>query len=209
MLKYLHIKNRRIPVPVPIRNLDEAIAWVAQTFATDEKIITRVVLDGEDIDLDKNDFSARKLSEASELLMHVESHRELSKQSIEVIQNFCTIVLRRLKPLAVFLYNYKEKNIHPSLSEFLEDMAFIRDIRTHLGGILDRYHEELAPFEGLSALCEKVMRDFNMNVQVGNWGVCSEILLNRLEPFMRELQSEIDILNGKILNSDKLFSFVG
>lgn len=204
MLKHINLKNKRVPVPVPVRNLYEVLEWVSATFADDEKMITRVILNGEDIDLENSDFKKYELSALSEVVVQVESPKEISNQSIEVIQTFCSVVLRRLKPLAVLLYQYKDLSTPVSLQEMLEDMNFIREIRVHLGGIVDRYHEDLAPFEALSILCEKVMADLIKKVDKGEWPACAEILLNRLEPFMRSLETEIQVLNSKLRSSDQV-----
>lgn len=204
MLKHINLKNKRVPIPVPVRNLYEVLEWVSATFADDQKMITRVILDGQDIDLEHNDFKKYELSATNDLIVQVESPKDISSQSIEVIQTFCSVVLRRLKPLAVLLYQYKEHSAPVSLQEMMEDMNFIREIRAHLGGIVDRYHEDLAPFEALSILCEKVMGDLIKKVNNGEWTDCAEILLNRLEPFMRNLEVEIEILNSKLLSSDKI-----
>ena len=55
---------------------------------------------------------------------------------------------------------YTEKSKESIITEFDEmmlDLEFIFDLRTHINGILNQYHEAMAPFGGLSHLfdCEK------------------------------------------------------
>lgn len=198
MLKFVHIKNHRIPIPVPLANLEEALQWVSSTFAVDDKLITRALLDGEVIDLDQGSFEQIILKSESDLFVQVESPTEISVQSLEVIKDFCTVLTGRMKATAVGLYEYEGRELTPNLSGMLEDMAYLTDLRIHVNEIIDAYHEDIAPFEAMALVCDRVMRDLNLHIQAKSWKQCASILLNRLDPFLKMLRQEVIFLQGKI-----------
>ena len=191
MLKFIFIKNRRIPVPIPIYNLREALSWVGETFAVDDRLITRVVLNDEELPLEIVDSRDRPLDALSELMVQVESPREISAQSIEVVRDFCLVLLSRMKPAAVALYQFEGSEVLPAFSEIFEDMEDLHSLRVHINGILDQFHEDIAPFEALSLLCDRVMGDLLDEKNQRNWKKCSEILLHRLDPFLKKLHFEV------------------
>jgi hypothetical protein len=191
MLKFIYIRNRRIPVPVPLSNVEDALAWVSDTFAVEDRLITRAILDGEEIELDAIDMVDWPLSATSELVVQVESPREISNQSLEVIRDFCLVLLSRIKPAAVALYQYENSEIPASLEELLEDMDYLRSLRTHINGILDQFHSDIAPFEAMSIICDRVVGDLTQEMRKKNWQRCSEILLHRLDPFVKKLHYEV------------------
>ncbi len=191
MLKFIFIKNRRIPVPIPIYNLREALSWVGETFAVDDRLITRVVLNDEELPLEIVDSRDRPLDALSELMVQVESPREISAQSIEVVRDFCLVLLSRMKPAAVALYQFEGSEVLPAFSEIFEDMEYLHSLRVHINGILDQFHEDIAPFEALSLLCDRVMGDLLDEKNQRNWKKCSEILLHRLDPFLKKLHFEV------------------
>jgi hypothetical protein len=198
MLKFVHIKNHRIPIPVPLANLEEALQWVSSTFAVDDKLITRALLDGQVIDLDQGNFEQIILKAESDLFVQVESPTEISVQSLEVIKDFCTVLTGRMKVTAVGLYEYEGREVTSNLSSMLEDMAYLTDLRIHVNEIIDAYHEDIAPFEAMALVCDRVMRDLNLHIQAKSWKQCASILLNRLDPFLKMLRQEVVLLQGKI-----------
>lgn len=198
MLKFVHIKNRRIPVPIPIATLDEALRWISDTFAVDDKLITRVVLDGQAVDLDMGNYSEILLRAESDLFVQVESPTEISVQSMEVIKDFCTVLTGRMKVTAVGLFTHEGLELTPNLSGILEDLAYLTDLRLHVNGIIDAYHEDMAPFEAMALVCDRVIKDLNTQIQQKNWKSCASILLNRLDPFLKMLHQEVILLQGKV-----------
>ncbi|MEI8027030.1 MAG: hypothetical protein WCI18_11840 [Pseudomonadota bacterium] len=191
MLKFIFIKNRRIPVPIPIFNVKEALFWVTETFAVDDRMITRVILNGEELPFETVETMDWSLDALSELVVQVESPREISAQSIEVVRDFCLVLLSRIKPAAVALYQFEGSEILPSFSEIFEDMEYLHSLRIHINGILDQFHSDIAPFEAMSLVCDRVMGDLIREKNQNNWKKCSEILLHRLDPFLKKLHFEV------------------
>ena len=50
MLKSITLNRKKIPVPIPLTSLREAIAWVESDLLTQDRTITQVTLDGEEIE---------------------------------------------------------------------------------------------------------------------------------------------------------------
>jgi hypothetical protein len=191
MLKFIYIKNRRIPVPIPISNVKEALTWVSETFAVEDKVITRAILNDQELPLEALGGNDWPLDSLSKLIVQVESPRDLSNQSLEIVRDFCLVVLSRIKPAAVALYQHEGRETPPALCELMEDMDYLRSIRMHINGILDQYHQDIAPFEGMYLVCDRVMGDLIRERNDKNWKKCSEILLHRLDTFLKKLHLEV------------------
>ena len=50
MLKNLRINKKKVPVPVPLKSLNDALDWIQDTLVPPEHLITVIELDGQDID---------------------------------------------------------------------------------------------------------------------------------------------------------------
>ena len=49
MLKEIMISKKKVPVPIPVRTLQEALHWVGETFLKQDAAITVATLDEKDI----------------------------------------------------------------------------------------------------------------------------------------------------------------
>lgn len=199
MLKFVYLKNQKIPVPVPVKNLEQALAWVSETFCGEKQVVTRVLLNGDDVNLDfQSDFAKVELDGSSDLTLQIDEASELSTQTLEAVKNFALVVLPRVKILAVELYQGPNEDTVEAFDEALTDLDFIFDLRHHINGILDQYHKALAPFEGMSYLAELVKKDLYSFRAKKQWSDAAVTLLGRLEPFLKELIKEIDVLQLQI-----------
>jgi hypothetical protein len=199
MLKFIYLKNQKVPVPVPVTNLREALDWVAQTFGNKGQIITRVMLNGDEVNLDFNaDFDKICLDATSDLTFQLDDAKDLSVQTLEAVKDFALVVLPRVKQIAVELYRGANEECINDFDEVMTDLEFIFDLKFHINGILDQYHEALAPFEGLAYLAELVKKDLVRLQRKKLWSDAAITILGRLEPFLKELIKEIDTLQIKV-----------
>lgn len=205
MLRFIYLKNQRIPVPVPIRNLKEALEWVSETFCGENQLITRVLLNGDDVNLDfQHEFEKIELNAEADLTFQLDAPKELSIQTLEAVKNFASVILPRVKQIAVELYRGPNPESIQEFEEMMTDLEFIFDLKQHINGILDQYHKDLAPFEGLSYLAGLVKADLVRLQNKKMWTDAAVAILGRLEPFLKELIKEISELQIRVNEDESL-----
>jgi len=83
MLKKILLNNRLVPVPVPVRTLSQALAWVEANLVPGGSLVTRVVLDRDVIDYDNAALAPKKgqieLTEKSRLEIQMDSPATLAE----------------------------------------------------------------------------------------------------------------------------------
>jgi len=199
MLKFIYLKNQKIPVPVPVRSLADAVRWVSETFCSEGQIITKLNLDGFEIDLDGLTVASdHEIDANSELKFQIDEPRDLSVQSLEAVKDFAIVVLPQIRQLAIELYKGPNPEVIAEFDEIMTDLDFIFDLKFHINGILDQYHEALAPFEGLAYLAEIVKRDLSKFYGKKMWSDAAVTILGRLCPFLKELVKEIETLQLRV-----------
>ncbi len=104
MLKSLFFNNRSVPVPVPLRNLRDALGWIESTLLQQGASITRISLDG--LDLSERETLnlqqlEQSLSKHSCLRVQADSPLRLRAESLDVVQGLCTAINRTLEMTAV------------------------------------------------------------------------------------------------------------
>ena len=205
MLKFIYLKNQKVPVPVPILDLKSAIEWAQETFCQNDQIITRVTLDEDDVNLDLiSEYGKLELTSDNVLAIQVDAAKDLSMQTLEAVKDFASVVIPRVKQVAVDLYKGPKESMIVEFDEMMTDLDFIFDLRFHVNGILDQYHEAMAPFEGLSYLAEIVKKDLIVLRQQQKWEEAAVSILGRLEPFLAKLIQEIDELQIKVSNDESI-----
>lgn len=203
MLKFIFLRNQKVPVPVPVADMYEALEWVSEAFCSEDQIITRATLENEDVDLDAGeDLKTLTLDSESIVTVQIDEAKDLSLQTLEAVKNFSSVVLPRVKQLAVELYRGPKDSIITEFDEMMLDLEFIFDLRVHINGILNQYHEAMAPFGGLSHLALIVKKDLVSFRSKKMWREASISLLGRLEPFLKELVQEIENLQIKVTQDE-------
>jgi hypothetical protein len=195
MLKFIFLRNQKIPVPIPLRDMYSALAWISDAFCSDEQIITRATLDDRDVDLDGAEKLKQLVVDADSVVtIQIDEAKDLSLQTLEAVKDFATVVMPRVKQLAVDLYKGPKESMVEEFEEMMLDLDFIFDLRLHINGILDQHHEVMAPFQGLSHVALVVKRDLVRFQSKKMWHEAAISLLGRLEPFLKELIQEIESL---------------
>src|SRR5262245_45241428 len=110
MLKKVFINSKKVPVPVPVRNLGDALRWVEQTLVPAGHVITRVALDGRilgDAETGAEGVGSMLLAETCKLEIQIDSPADLTVQTLDALRNLASVVLSGLKVLAVDCWQAK------------------------------------------------------------------------------------------------------
>ena len=203
MLKKVLIREKEIPVPIPVRNLQEAITWISSTFVEEGAVITKVTLDG--VDLAFGDEKIEKgisLAEKSLLRVQIDNPRELSIKTLDVIRDLSVGMNDKLKNLAVKGWE------SPSNKEFFYDTRLILDdlnlalhMIEHVNGLVDYTHVDAAPVNGTYRLLIRVREKLMHAYTKKDGKECANLLLNRLEPLLKDLSNESENLQIRIFST--------
>jgi hypothetical protein len=203
MLKKVRIREKEIPVPIPVRNLQEAIVWITSTFLEEGSVLTKVTLDG--VDLAFGDEKIEKgvfLSEDSVLRIQIDNPRQLSIKTLDVIRDISVGMNDKLKLLAVKGWQ------SPSNKDFLYDVRLILDdlnlalhMIEHVNGLVDYTHVDAAPVNGTYRLLIRVREKLKHAYLKADGKECATLLLNRLEPLLKELSNESENLQIRIFST--------
>jgi len=203
MLKKITIKGQKIPVPVPVKTLSQALDWVDDTLVKEGQIVTKVTLDRKNIDDDSfnKNFDDISLSEASDLEFVIETPKDLALQALESINKLCGCLHHDLKLIAVECWQLNSPSMSKKLEMVNSDINLFVELIDHLVGLIDAEHVEAAPVQGLRLLILRVAEDFAKERKNRDWKRCSRILLNRLEPLLSDLTKEAENLQMQVFAS--------
>lgn len=200
MLKKVILKNKTIPVPVPVVSLSDAIEWIDGYLVGEGQLITKMSLDGVDIyDLDDaNDYTDIKMTEDSQLEVIIDSPKDMVLQSLESVIDLAKCNLSNLKKLAVDCWQVDQKVEHLQVKYLIADLDLITELSMNLKNLLDRSHIDSAPVLALSGLMIRVtnaLREANTQLE---WKKLASILLTRIDPLLKEIIEEAEILQIKV-----------
>ncbi len=200
MLKKLLVNNRSIPVPVPLKNLDEAVTWIDKTLLKDEEVITQVVLDGRDFSEDGvaiSDYKNHLLSGESNLEIRIDSPLELTNQSIETLRNLATVIEKELKPLAVTCWQTTPARVPANYQEVSADLKLMVELGEHIFS-LSEPNTDLSILKYLIDKVSDTLIDLNGHSENRRWQEYARVLLNKLEPVIAGILEETSNLQVSI-----------
>jgi hypothetical protein len=193
MLRKLYFNRRSIPVPVPVRNLRDVLEWLQKTLLKPDEEITRVVLDGEDIlaRFDQKSFGSIPLDDKARLEVAADSPVDLAVQTCEALRNLAMVIERGLKTLAVTAWQTPPSHKIRDVDVVHGDLVLMYDLCGQL--------EPLIPadidFSVLRYLVGR-MNDISSRLiaaaKQGDWQAYARLLLNHLEPSLREVATETE-----------------
>jgi len=199
MLKKVFINSRKIPIPVPVRTLDEALRWVEETLVPAGHTVTRVVLDGRILAGDE--FASRLnegLGETSQLEVQIDSPVDLMVQALDATRNLASVVLDGIKMLAVECW--QTRALKPGgLDAVATDVELILDLIDHSAGLVDQLLIEATSIEGIAHMLKKAALGVSMAKSNSDWKACARLLLNRIEPLLKDLIVETETLQIRVL----------
>jgi hypothetical protein len=211
MLKRLIINQKTIPVPVPLKTLEEVCSWIDEILVPIGETVTSATLDGKDIlDLwcSPKTTSAINLHSESRLEVRIESPEDLALQSLDAIHSLAGAILRGIKALAVHLWTSRQSEIQPELHAVREDVGLICELMERMSdmGVADKidigHINELHGRIGLISTC------LDAAMSIGDWKGAAQILLRDtgssigLETSLKELvdvseASHLRLLTGR------------
>ena len=204
MLKKIFVGNKEIPVPVPIQNLNDALAWIEDTLIPKNSILTKIYLDGTDmIDVSNEEMSLTSLSDTSKLEVQIESPWDLSIKTLDAIRDLAHAIEKRLKHIAVECWEHTSDISLKQVLDTSDDLTLILELINHINGIMDYSQKEMAPVNGLARLIARPLKELQNSIKKCSWKHCSHLLLNRIEPLLKELVLESENLQISILSASK------
>ncbi len=209
MLKRLIINQKTVPVPVPVRTLAEACAWIDEILVPVGETVTSATLDDNDI-LDiwssSKVGSAINLHPTSRLEIRIESPEDLALQSLDAMHSLGGSILRGIKALAVHLWQARQNDIQPELAGVRDDIGLICELMDRINdmGIADKL--DLDVIHELEARIQKISVCLDAAMSIGDWKASAQILLRDtstaigLESSLRQLVDESESSHLRLLS---------
>lgn len=201
MIKKIFLNKKTVPVPIPIRGLLEAVEWVQNTLVRPGYSITRVVLDSKDIDLDSlssRRFQDLKLGERSILEIQVDSPIELAIQLLDTIENLASIVQPAIRSVAVSCWQLHPQKKPQQLDAVLGDLKLTAELWDNFLGIETTANLDMKTAKGLFGALHSVLALIDSSKAAGDWKTCAKVLLNKLEPVIRDVGLEAEMLKSQV-----------
>lgn len=198
MLKSLILNKRKIPVPIPIQNLEDAVSWVEQALLSKEQAITKIELDGREVEALNNSRQVA-LTGTSRLVVQSDSPLDLALQTVDALRNMVAVIDRGLKPLAVLCWQTLPKNAPEGLGETLSDIDLLLDLLDHVMVLLnDRQSAKtLEPCVEQIIQCRKALA---AAVSQSDWKGAARVLLNQLAEKLEKLNGELGSVQKELFD---------
>lgn len=204
MLKKIQLKDKEIPVPVPIATLADAIDWIEATLVPTGSLLTSVILDGDETMMKGFDRDGHevKLSSHSDLFARIESPKDLSIGTLDAVRDLSFELSKKIKKVAVKTWNLESDTHLTELTEIHDDIKLILNLIDHANGIMDYTHEDLAPINGIAKLLARTMEEYRKAKNRCDWKRVSVLLVNRIEELLKDLVGECETLQLNIFSSE-------
>lgn len=197
MLKKFLLNGKRIPVPIPVKTLPEAVTWIEKHLLRPDCTITRIELDGRDIDAPDGKLPQIGLSEQSDLRIQMDSPLEICLQTIDALRNLSSVIGRNMKPVAVQLWEHKGPKLPPEAKSIFEDIQLMLELLDHVLVLVDK-RVELSHALGLQQHIAKAIIALNLARQQSDWRGVARVLLNQLEAPVVDLAGELSSLEKSV-----------
>ena len=201
MLKRVVINNKKVPVPVPVQTLDDALRWVEDTLVPAGHTITRVSLDDKLLTGREPDPSVKGetlLDDESRLEIQIDSPTDLTIQTLDAIRNLSAVMLASLKALAVECWQARGSVRPGELDAVLNDGELLLDLIEHVTGLVDAQHAEAAAIQGIAGILKRAAVGLAMARANSDWKGAAKILLNKIEPLLKDLTAEAETMHVRI-----------
>lgn len=128
MLKRLLVNGKKIPVPIPLGTVGDAMTWLEEHVLSGDQVITKVVVDQAVLELATADLTIAIPSD-SVLSVTAETPGELSYKMVDAVPNLIQVVTLDLKPLAVTLWQAAGDNVLPEgVLPLIADLHLLADL---------------------------------------------------------------------------------
>tara|TARA_B100001094_G_C18175882_1_gene797838 strand:- start:7 stop:642 length:636 start_codon:yes stop_codon:yes gene_type:complete len=196
MLKHVFLNRRKIPVPVPISILSEAIDWVEGSLVKAGYSITKLELDGLEIDINNiasSSLNQKPLSIDNKLCLQIDSPLDLAIQSIDALNNLTLIIRRTIRPLMVKIWDTLPQAYPEGLESFLDDLALFMELTDHLIVLLSG-QVSTTNIENSSVQLDSTKVLAEMAIGQSDWKGLTKVIIKQLFPQLEDVASELSLL---------------
>lgn len=191
MLRFVIINRKKVPVPVPIKNLRDLVGWIDSHLVRKDHSITRLKLDQQDIDLlDLARLPNLPLSEHSLVECQIDSPLEIGVQTLDALRNLCMVLERSLKPLAVHCWQLASQDSPSDLRSIFQDLDLIDQLLDHLLLIID-VRVDAANAKSYRESLQKAGLALKYAADANDWQAVARVLLRQVEATIIELGQEL------------------
>ncbi len=201
MLRKLFINQKKIPVPVPLRNLADSVHWIESTLIPSGHTITRILLDDKVIDLEMIKAKGRDLLIADDMKVDVQidSPIDLAVQTLDALRNLSLVVASGLKMLAYECWKAKTPFKRGDLDALLGDINLMLELIDHGVGLTESMHLDTSPLSAIGILIKRTSTSLSLARSNSDLKGFARILLNQLEPILKDLVAESEALHIRVL----------
>ncbi|MDD9952613.1 MAG: hypothetical protein OXT67_13715 [Zetaproteobacteria bacterium] len=202
MLKTVQVGKKKIPVPVPLKHLADAIEWVEDIVVRHEGTLTKVVLDGEEIeDFHSKKWGKRKLSKSSSLHVQVDSPWNICMEILSTVSDFSEAISQSAHMVAVGIWDTESVIPPQSIVNAYADSLLIVELVQHLSEIVDYTQEDIAGVLGQYYILKRQVDHLGVAMRKKQWRDCARFLVRRVAPILRDLLRECEQLQMSMMAS--------
>lgn len=188
VLKRLLVNGKKIPVPIPLATVQDAMTWLEEHLLSGEQVITKVVVDQAVLELATGDLTIAIPSD-SLLSVTVETPGELSYKMVDAVPNLIQLIALDMKPVAVRLWEAAGENVLPEgVLPMIADLHLLADL-TDQSGELPLAEPVAAELKGWASTLKTTIVDLKKNLADGDLRSAARCLLTEIEPCLTGIDS--------------------
>ena len=144
------------------------------------------------------------MTPSTRLDVRVDSPADLAIQTLDAMRNLAAVILGGLKVLAVECWQARPGQKPTDLDGVSNDLQLLVDLIEHVSGLVTPLTVDPAGIQGLGGMMSRVDVSLKMAKANSDWKGSARLLLNRLEPLLKELVNETETLQIRVMTSGGL-----
>lgn len=213
MLKRLIINNKSVPVPVPIKNCLDLFEWLEQHLIPAGHSITKFMVNKNsflDAISDVGQLRKAVLTTDTKVEIQIDSPKDLVIQTLDAYRNLGSVVQSSLKQIAVECWQTKQVEKPEFIDHLLEDLQILNDLYDNVSPLLDTTRNDVLSLGTKVEHCKGLYKALLVAKSQSDWKGVARLLLNRLEPLLRDVTSEAEAMQlGVFTKGEALLANVG
>lgn len=204
MLKQMIVNGRTIPIPVPLTTLQDALNWVADHLSNPDQTLTRVVLEGSEIELETLESPTvckTSLQHNPRLEIQMDSPLDLAIQSLEALTNLSSVVERGMKPVAVECWSLPVGAQSKEADNLFDDLDLIGDLLAHFLDLVDHRFGDITQFSDTAKAIQQHLLSLRLARSQSDLRGVAKVLLNKLEPLMSAMVNQCVRLESELIET--------
>jgi hypothetical protein len=199
MLKTVLLNKKKVPIPVPIKGLNDLVTWIDGTFVASGSSITKIVVDGRRFEMGgSHNFGNVTFTPMSVVEVQIDSPLEISIQTVDALRNLASMVHKVMEPLAVECWQVDAQlKLPTNFATFEQDLELLLELTDHLIMVLDGQVYTKNLFDAASKI-NKLATSIKVARVDGQWRPIAKIMLNQLLPAFDEFSHEISLVEKAI-----------